>query len=91
MIATSMCEVDDACISAGIASVPLNDAAVSVSVVLDVPPCAGGLEVLVPRPCVFSKVGFTATVGCREDERLSREDTIKDAMAGGDGRLKELD
>jgi hypothetical protein len=82
-------EVDDACVSTGIASGPLDDAAVAV--VLDVPPCARELKVLVPSLGVCSKVSFAAAVGGGEDKRLSREDTVEDAVAGGDDRLKELD
>ena len=82
-------EVDDACISAGIASVPLDDAAVAV--VLDVPPCARALKVLVPSLGVCSQVSFAATVGGGEDKRLTREDTIEDAVATGDNRFEKLD
>jgi len=82
-------EVDDACISAGIASVPLDDAAVAV--VLDVPPCARELKVLVPSLGVCSKVSFAAAVGGGEDKRLSREDTVEDAVATGDDRFEKLD
>ena len=57
---------------------------------LDVPPSARELRVIDPSLGVFSKVGIAATVGGGEDERLSREDTIEDAVAGGDDRLKEL-
>ena len=64
----------------GIASVPLDDAAVAV--VLDVPPCARELKVLVPSLGVCSQVSFAATVGGGEDKRLSREDTIEDAVCG---------
>ena len=64
-------EVDDACISAGIASGPLDDAAVTV--MLHVPPSARELRVIDPSLGVFSKVGIAATVGGGEDERLSRE------------------
>ena len=69
-------EVDDACISAGIPGVPLDDAAVAV---------------IVPSLGVFSKVDIAATIGGGEDERLSREDAIEDAVAGGDDQIKELD
>ncbi len=41
-----------ACISAGVVSVSLDDA--TVAVVLSVPPCAHGLEVVVPHLGVFS-------------------------------------
>ena len=82
-------EVDDACISADIASVPLNDAAVAV--VLHVPPCPRGLKVSVPSLRVSSKVSCAALVGGGKNERLSGEDTAEDALAGGDDRLKELD
>ena len=70
--------------SAGVASITLADA--TVAVVLSIPPRAyDGLEVVIPRLGVFSKVGFAAAVGCRED------DAIENAMAGGDDRLKKLD
>ena len=57
---------------------------------LHVPPSARELRVIDPSLGVFSKVGIAATVGGGEDERLSKEDTIEDAVAGGDDRLKEL-
>jgi hypothetical protein len=69
--------------------VPLDDAAVAV--VLDVPPCARELKVLVPSLGVCSKVSFAATVGGGEDKRLSREDTIEDTVATGDDRFEKLD
>jgi hypothetical protein len=49
------------------------------------------LKVVIPSLGVCSKVSFAATVGGGEDKRLSREDTVEDAVAGGDDRLKELD
>ena len=82
-------EVDDACVSTGIVSVPLDDAAVAI--MLHVPPCPRGLKVSVPSMRVSSKVSFAALVGGGKNERLSREDTVEDAVAGGDDRLKELD
>jgi hypothetical protein len=58
---------------------------------LHVPPSTRGLEVSVPSLRVSSKVSFAALVGGGKNERLSREDTVEDAVAGGDDRLKELD
>jgi hypothetical protein len=78
-------EVDDACVSADIASVPLDDAAVAV--MLHVPPCPRGLKVSVPS----LRISCAALVGGGKNERLSGEDTAEDALAGGDDRLKELD
>ena len=82
-------EVDDACVSADIASVPLDDA--TVAVMLHVPPCPRGLKVSVPSLRVSSKVSCAALVRGGKNERLSGEDTAEDAVAGGDDRLKELD
>jgi len=82
-------EVDDACVSADIASAPLDDAAIAV--MLHVPPCPRELKVSVPSLRVSSKVSCAALVGGGKNERLSGEDTAEDTVAGGNDRLKELD
>jgi hypothetical protein len=79
-------EVDDACISADIASVPLDDAAIAV--MLHVLPCPRGLKVSVPSLRVSSKVSCAALVGGGKNESLSGEDTAEDAVAGGDDDSK---
>ena len=82
-------EVDDACVSADIASVPLDDTAVAV--MLHVPPCSRGLKVSLLSLRVSSKVSYAASVRGGKNERFSGEDTAEDAVAGGDDRLKELE
>jgi hypothetical protein len=54
-------EVDDACVSANIASVPLYDAVVAV--MLHAPPCPRGRKVSVPSLRVSSKVSCATLVG----------------------------